>query len=581
MKACAVSLCQARLLLAFVLSALLVACKPGAGGGPGATEGRQSKDPRAAASGPRDVVAVTPAIPADPNDTYEDVTAKAGISFVQQYCDTRIANILESNGSGAAVLDIDNDGLMDLFLVNPGPLEGVTHHAPGTKRGPNCLYRNKGDGTFEDVTARAGVAGDGYAVAAVAADYDNDGWTDLYVVTVGRNILFHNRGDGTFEDVTARAGVGHAGTGIGAVFADIDNDGWLDLFVANYLTYDPSYTLYFNPDSYPGPLSYQGEMNVLYRNRGDGTFEDVSRQAGVQLEGHRAMSVTAFDCNGDGFQDFYICNDATPNLLLVNDRHGRFTDQAKALGVAFNALGEPAGSMVAALGDYNGDLLPDILVSRLGYGSLYTAKPGGGFEDLMMASGLGSITAPYVGWGANFLDYDNDGDLDAFIANGDAHHLAGSTSLLLENRGKGTFVDAADSGGGYFRTKVRARGSVVLDYDNDGRMDLLVTAMADRPFLLHNRCQNRNHWITLKLEGTKSNRDGFGTVVTLVASGRTQRAQYRCQSAFLGNSDPRLHFGLGAAPVVERLELRWPSGTTQTFANVKTDQILKVKEPAP
>jgi hypothetical protein len=522
---------------------------------------------------------VTPPISAGPNDVFEDVTARSGITFVQQYCDERIANILESNGSGAAILDYDRDGWMDIYLVNPGPLDGVTHHQPGTQREPNRLYRNKGDGMFEDVTEKAGVPGNGYAFAAAAADYDNDGYPDLYVVNAGKNILYHNRGNGTFEDVTDKARVGDKGTGIGAVWVDVDRDGKLDLFVANYLTYDPDHKLYFNPDAYPGPLSYKPEFNCLYRNKGDGTFEDISEPAGIRIPGHRAMSVCAFDYDDDGDDDLYICNDATPNLLLMNDGKGHFHDVALQAQVAFNALGEAAGSMTAAIGDYNGDQILDILVSRLGYGSLYAGRKDRIYDDRMMASGLGSITAQYVGWGSNFIDFDNDGDLDAFVVNGDAHRMSGWESLLLENKGDGTFDNAVDKGGAYFRTKIRARGSMVLDHSNDGRLDLLITALGDRVFLLRNRSVSGNHWITLALEGTRSNRDGFGARIRLTAGGKTYYTQARCQAAFLGTADPRAHFGLGQTATIEKVEIRWPSGQVQILTGVAPDQILRIKEP--
>lgn len=563
--------------LAFVcvfLVAAPVACKKN----DAVTSKTTAPSPEAGNSRPGDV-SVTPPIKAGPNDTFEDVTAQSGLTFVPQFCDSRIANILESNGQGAAILDYDGDGFADVFLVNGGPLDGVTHHAPGAQREPNRLFHNLGHGTFEDVTSKAGVEGAGYGIAAAVADYDNDGRPDLYVVNVGKSILYHNRGNGTFEDVTAKAGVGRTNTGIGAVWVDVDRDGKLDLFVANYLTFDPNYNLYFNPDAYPGPLSYKSEFNVLYRNRGDGTFEDVSEKSGIRIPGHRAMSVCAFDYNGDGADDIYICNDATPNHLLVNNGQGHFREAAVAAQIAFNALGEAAGSMAAAIGDYNGDLLPDLLVSRLGFGSLYTGRPDGLFEDRMMASQLGSLTAQYVGWGSNFLDYDNDGKLDAFVANGDAHHLVGWESLLLQNKGDGTFADAADLGGTFFRSKINARGSYVLDFDNDGRMDVLVTAIRDRVFLLHNRSASGHHWLTLDLQGTRSNRDGFGARITLGAGGKRQFVQAGCPAAFLGQSDRRVHFGLGSATTVEQIEIRWPSGTVQTLSNVAADQILKVKEP--
>jgi hypothetical protein len=536
-----------------------------------------------AASGQRPRVpalAVTPPVPAGPDDLFEDVTAKAGIRFVHQFCDSKIANILESNGAGGCWLDYDGDGLMDLFLVNSGPLDGVTHDAPGTVRLPNRLYRNRGDGTFEDVTEKAGLGGMGYCTAAVAADYDNDGHTDLFVVGVGRSYLYHNRGDGTFEDVTEKAGVANiGGTGIGAVFFDADNDGKLDLFVANYLTFDPNYQLYYNPDAYPGPLSYKPQFNKLYHNRGDGTFEDVSKSSGIEIPGHRAMSVAVFDYNNDGAPDLYISNDGTPNMLLVNDGKGHFKDVALQAGVAFNAMGEAAGSMAATIGDCNNDGHEDILVTRLGYGSLYMGTSKGLFDDRMMASGLGSLTAQFVGWGGCFLDFDNSGKLDIFIANGDPHYLVGWESLLLENRGDGTFTDAAAKGGTYFKTKINARGCAVADYNNDGRMDIIVTTIGNRPFLLRNRDKSGNHWLTLDLEGTKSNRDGFGAQVKVTAGGKTYFGESRCAFGFLMQSDRRLHFGLGKATTVDHIKIQWPSKQVQELTNVKVDQILKVREP--
>jgi len=533
-----------------------------------------------AAARQADAASVTPQITAGAQDLFEDVTTKAGITYVHQFCDTKIANILESNGAGGAWLDFDGDGLMDLYLVNSGPLEGVTHHASGTVRQPNRLYRNRGDGTFEDVTRKAGLAGIGYCTAAVAADYDNDGHIDLFVTGVGGCHLYHNRGDGTFEDVTEKAGVADSGgTAIGAVFFDADNDGYLDLFVANYLTFDPKYQLYFNPDAYPGPLAYKPQFNKLYRNRGNGTFEDVSDSSGIRIAGHRAMSVAVFDYNDDGAADLYISNDGTPNLLLVNDGKGHFRDVAPEAGVAFNAMGEAAGSMAATIGDCNGDGLEDILVTRFGYGSLYMGTAKGVYDDRMMASGLGGLTAQFVGWGGCFIDFDNDGHLDICIANGDPHYLVGWESLLLQNSGEGGYSDAVEKGGAFFRTKIRARGCAAVDYDNDGRIDLLITTIADRPFLLHNRDRSANHWLTLDLEGTKSNRDGFGAKVKVSAGGKSYIAESRCPFGFLTQSDRRLHFGLGAAKTIERVEIHWPSRQTEVLENVKVDQILKVREP--
>lgn len=523
---------------------------------------------------------VTPPIPAGAGDLFEDVTARAGITFVQQFCDDRIANIIESNGSGVVVFDYDNDGYMDLLFVNPGPLAGVTHEAPGTRRQPCRLYHNNRDGTFTDVTEKAGLGDVGYAVAAAAADYDGDGWTDLYIVCVGKSRLLHNNHDGTFTDVTDKAGVASPGTGIGATWIDATGDGRLDLYVAHYLAFDPNYKLYYNPTSYPGPLAYKPEHDSLYHNNGDGTFTDVSAESGIAaLEPHRTMSVCALDYDRNGREDLYLSNDATPNMLLVNDGHGHFHDEAPRRGVAFNALGEAAGSMTAAVGDCDGSGIPAILVSRLGYGSLYMRTAQGDCIDRMMTSGLGALTAQYVGWGCNFIDFDNAGKLDVFIANGDAFRMVGWQSLLLENDGHAHFKNAVEKGGAYFRTPVRARSSVVLDYDNDGRMDLLVGLMGDRPVLLHNRDRSGNHWITLCLRGTRSNPAGWGSWIELKAGGRTYTQECRCPSGFLSQSDPRVHFGLGQAPKVDQIRVTWPSGTVQTLADVGVDQILKLTEP--
>ncbi len=509
---------------------------------------------------------------------FEDVTARAGLRFTHQLFHDRIANILLSNGAGGTVLDFDQDGFMDVYLVNWAPVPGVTSPKYPGPREPNRLFRNRGDGTFEDVTDRAGVAASGFGFAAAAGDFDNDGFPDLYVVNYGRNLLFRNRGNGTFEDVTDRAGVGDAGTGISAAWLDTDRDGRLDLFVANYLTFDPATVSEQNPGAYPGPLAYPGEVNVLYRNRGDGTFEDVTRAAGLPVPGHRAMSVTAFDADRDGDTDLYVSNDDTPNMLWLNDGSGRFREVAIEAGVAFNSIGEAPGSMNAAVADFNGDGLTDLYITRLGYGSLYLRTARGLYEDRMFASGLGRLTQPYVGWGGVPLDYDCDGDSDLFVTNGDAFVLSGTLSLLLENDGRAQFSDAAARGGPFFQRRLDGRGAAVLDYNNDGRPDLLITTLGGPAVLLENRGTS-GHWLTLALQGTRSNRDGFGTLVTVTAGGRTWQTEAYCPTGFLMQGDPRVHVGLGPATRIERLELRWPSGQTQVLTNLAVDRILKVTEP--
>ena len=516
--------------------------------------------------------------PASP--IFEDVTRSAGLEFVHQLANGQLDNIMKSDGAGGTVLDFDNDGFMDVYLVNSGPVPVLSDAPPGTPRSPNKLYRNRGDGTFEDVTKAAGVEGRGFATTAAAADYDNDGHTDLLVVNFGGLILYHNRGDGTFAEATAQAGLTSQQAGISATFFDADNDGWLDLFVANYLVFDPA----IKPPPgagvpYPGPLSYEPEFNLLYRNRGDGTFVDVSEQAGIRIAGHRGMSVTPLDYDLDGDQDLYITNDGTANLLLANDGKGHFKDVGLECGVAFNQFGEAAGSMGTAVGDADGDGLPDLLVTRFGNASLYLNSRGGLFDDRIGASGLLGSTAQYTGWGGNFLDFDNDGELDVFIANGDPHYLKGSPSLLLENRGRATFVNAVANAGPFFQRELNLRGSGAFDFDNDGRLDLVVTGLGAPAVLLHNRCAAAGHWLTLKLVGTRSNRDGFGAQVKVFAGARTWQSEARCPTSYVFQQDPRLHFGLGAEATVDRVEIRWPSGQTQTIANPAVDQILRIQEP--
>lgn len=532
-----------------------------------------SRLPAAGATAPRPAAEVATA------EVYEDVTQRAGLNFKPQFCHDRIANILLSNGAGGAVFDFDNDGFVDIYLVNWGPLPGVTSSRHTGPREPNRLFRNRGDGTFEDATDKAGVGAAGFGSAAAAGDFDNDGFTDLYVVNFGRNQLLRNRGHGTFEDVTEGAGVGHAGTGISATWFDADNDGWLDLFVVNYLTFDPATVSEQNPGAYPGPLAYPGEPNVLYRNRGNGVFEDVTQTAGLYAPGHRGMSGSAFDADWDGDTDLYVSNDDTPNALWLNDGKGHFRDVAIEAGVAFNSIGEAPGSMNAAVGDLNGDGWADLFVTRLGYGSLYVRAACGLYEDRMYASGLGRITQPYVGWGGAQVDFDNDGDRDLFVTNGDAFTLPGTLSLLLENDGRAGFTDAAAKGGAFFRAKVNGRGAATLDFDNDGRLDLLVTPLADRAILLRNRAANAHHWLTLALEGRRSNRNGYGARITVTAGARTWKTEAQCPTGFLLQGDARVHLGLGDAKLVSGVEIRWPSGQTQTFANVAVDRILKIQEP--
>lgn len=525
----------------------------------------------------------TPPVAGAPNGgSFTDVTAASGIDFTHQLAQGKLDNIMKSDGAGGVVFDFDGDGWLDVYLVNSGPAPVLAEAPPGTARWPNRLFRNRGNGTFEDVTAKAGVEGTGFGTTAAAADYDNDGRTDLLVVNFGSLILYQNEGGGRFRDVTAAAGLTSRQPGISATFVDVDRDGYLDLFVANYLRFDPAVKLPPGTTArvaYPGPLSYEPEFNLLFRNRGDGTFEDISEKAGIRVPGHRAMSVTAFDYDGDGDDDLYVSNDGTPNLLFQNDGRGHFTEVALNAGVGFNQFGAADGSMGAAVADATGDGLPDLFVTRFGNASFYVNSRGGLFDDRIQPSGLHALTSPYTGWGGNFLDLENDGDLDLFIVNGNAHFLEGMPPLLLENRGDGTFVDGAAKGGPLFKATLNGRGSAAWDFDNDGRIDLLITTLGGRAQVWRNTAPTAGHWLTLKLEGTQGNRDGFGAWVRLTAGGRTQATEARCPTSYVFQQDPRLHFGLGTSTAAERIEIRWPSGTSQVLTNLAADQVLRIVEP--
>lgn len=487
---------------------------------------------------------------------------------------------MESDGAGGAILDYDGDGWMDVYLVNSGPAPVLSDAPPDTPRLPNRLFRNLGSGRFLDVTEKAGVVGHGFGTTAAAADYDNDGDTDLLVVNFGGLILYRNRGDGTFEDVTMTAGLAlYRGPGIAATFFDADLDGNLDLFVGSYLQFDPQVKP--EPGSqvpYPGPLSYASEFNVLYHNRGDGTFEDVSESAGMRIPGHRAMGVAALDYDQDGDQDLYVANDGTANLLLENDGHGHFHDVALARGAGFNQFGAAGGSMAAAVGDANGDGLPDLFVTRFDQPSLYLNSKGGLFEDRIVASGILELASQLVGWGSGFLDYDRDGDADLFIANGDPHFLKGMPALLLENLGNARFTRVGGPAGALPGAPLNGRGCGIFDFDNDGALDVVIATLGGDAVLFRNVLANDHHWLTLRLEGTRANRDGFGARVEVVAGGRRQAIEARCPTAYVFQHDPRLHFGLGPAAVAERVTIRWPGGRVQELKDVPANQILKVRE---
>ncbi len=510
-----------------------------------------------------------------------DITEAAGISWRHSIGDDSLSNIVESTGAGCAFLDYDGDGDLDLYLVN-GRFHPELSHARGRRlagRLTNALYRNNGDGTFTDVTKAAGVGDRGYGMAAVAADYDNDGDTDLFVTNYGRDTLFRNDGDGTFSDVTDAAGVGDTRWTVGATFFDYDRDGRLDLFVGGYLLFDPDYRYYYAADAFPGPLSYPGQRDTLYRNLGDGTFEDVTKAAGLGSPDGRAMGIAACDIDNDGDEDLYVANDGMENYLYRNRGDGSFENVALDTGTAFGQNGEATSAMGPEFGDFDADGLIDIFVPDMGYGCLYRNTGKGWFEEKSARLGVAAVLGQYTSWSGNFLDIDNDGWLDIFVVNGDAHHLEPEEDTLLLNRGGAAFEDVSARTGSALRLKFVGRGSASGDFDNDGDLDLLVLNVNDRPRLLRNDLANSNHWLELRLIGTASNRDAVGARVRLTAGGRTQIRDVRTSSGYLSQSDPRLHFGLGPHAVVDRIEISWPSGTVQNLRKIAADRLLNITEP--
>ncbi len=515
-------------------------------------------------------------LPPPGDQPFLDVTAAAGLDFRHRVGDGLMDNIVESLGSGAAWFDADGDRDLDLYLMNQGWREGVSSTPRGELAG-NRLFANLGDGTFEDVTETAGVGDTGYGYSAAVGDLDNDGDADLYVANCGANRLYINRGDGIFREAAAQAGVDDERCSAGATFLDADGDGSLDLYVANYLNFDPDYTLHYAPDVYPGPLAFAAEGDALYRNRGDGTFEDWTTRAGIDaVPAGRAMGVVAADFDLDGRHDVFVANDASENFLFNNLGRGVFEETGVGSGVAYGVNGEATGAMAGSVGDLDNDNLPDILVTDTSYGSLYRNSVDGLFEDLVLSSGLAAPSGQWVSWGGGFFDFDNDADVDVLLVNGDLKHPTGRPDLLLANAGDGVFETV--DGGDYFGTSRLGRGGAFADFDDDGDLDVLITNLEDTPVLLRNDWPERGHWLGLRLVGTTSNRDGLGAGVTIEAAGRRWERVHHASSGYLTQSDPRLHFGLGEAELVDLLEVEWPSGSRQTFEKLEADRYYTVTE---
>ncbi len=516
--------------------------------------------------------------------TFTDITESAGLAFQHSVGDLDLSNIIEATGPGCCVFDFDNDGLQDLYFVNGRWHTDISDNRGRSLKGKlaNALYRNNGDGTFTDVTAKAGVAGpeDAYGMAASAADYDNDGDLDLYVCNYGANLLYRNNADGTFTDVTAQAGVASPGWALAAPWFDYNGDGRLDLFVVHYLEYDKGEFqrtgAYYKADNFPGPLSYPGQPDQLFRNNGDGTFTDVTKETGLWEPTGRGMGAVACDIDGDGDTDLYVTNDAMANNLWVNDGKGHFTDMATETGTAFGEGGQGVSSMGPFVADVDRNGLLDILVPDMGYSSLMLQTKQGFFTDVTAQSGVALLCGQYTGWGGLLNDFDHDGYVDLFIANGDPHHHYIEDATLARWDGKAKFIDMARQSGDFFAHKYVGRGAAFADFDNDGDIDVVMNVIEGQPRLLRNDSKHQNHWLTVVPLRADTGMVALGATVTVKASGLTMVQPVNGVNGYLTSSDPRPNFGLGAATTAESVEITWPDGRKQVLADVKANQILKV-----
>ena len=533
---------------------------------------------------------------APPLAYFVDNAEKAGLTMTTVFGgkDTK-KYIIETTGTGVAIFDYDNDGWPDIFLVNGTTLEGF----PAGTGPTNHLYRNNHDGTFTDVTTKAGLASTGWGQGVCAGDYDNDGWEDLYVTYYGKNRLYRNQ-QGVFTEVAEKSGVAGTGKawGTGCAFVDYDRDGLLDLMVANYVDFDMANApapgerascVWKGVPVMCGPRGLPGAKNILYHNLGGGKFEDVTAKAKIdQTSGHYAFSVTTLDFDDDGWPDIYVACDSTPSILYHNNRDGTFTDVAVTAGAAYNEDGREQAGMGSTVADYDGDGRLDIFKTNFSddTSTLYHNNGNGTFDDVTFAAGLGLYTR-YLGWGTMFLDIDNDGWPDLLLVNGHVYPEVDKQSLgssyqepriLYRNNGNKTFTDiSAQAGPGI--TEVRAgRGLAVGDLWNDGRMSAVISNMNAAPSLLVNQVRSANHWVGIRTVGTKSNRDGIGARLSVKAGTRVLVDEVRSGSSYDSNNDMRVHFGLGAAAKIDWVQIRWPSGLTERFENVAVDAIHTLKE---
>jgi enediyne biosynthesis protein E4 len=517
---------------------------------------------------------------------FREVAHSAGLDFVLQNHPTPRKHMIETMPGGVAAFDYNNDGRTDIFFTNGASIPSLEKDSP---RFFNRLYRNDGGMRFTDVTSEAGIAGAGYSMGAAAADYNNDGHADLFVAGVYRNILYRNQGNGKFEDVTEAAGIKSDKWSVAAGWFDYDNDGWLDLFVVNYAHWTPDFDRYCgerdrNLRVYCHPKYFEGLANTLYRNRRDGTFEDVTAKAGIAAHIGRGMSVAFADYDNDGLMDIFVTNDNMPNFLFHNQGDGTFKEVALEAGVALTNYGLPVASMGADFRDYDNDGLPDLNITALAGETfpLFKNLGKGLFQDATHQSRLAALTTTRSGWSNGFFDFNNDGWKDLFTANSDVNDLIDlfqsthykQANTLLANLQDGTFQDVSAEAG--FTLSRAHRGSAFADFNNDGRIDIAVSALGEPAELWQNISPEVNHWLMLRLIGSRSNRDGIGAIIRL----GNQSNHVTTAVGYASSSPPTVHFGTGKLEKIEQIEIHWPSGIVQVLRNVVANQVLEVHEPS-